>query len=238
MRIFLCGGGDGEQTRMANQRLDQIVDHTKPLLYIPLAMEGNYESCQKWIQGELREVRVPAIEMVRSVEELFKKELEKYSAIFIGGGNTYKLLRDLKTSGCFGKIKAYIENDGIVFGGSAGAILFGYDIYSCASMDKNEVGLMDTKGFDVLNGMSLFAHYMNKSSCLSEKENEARTVEYTKALLHFSETRGPVIALPEEDTLFLNGLAIEIIGDSPYYLFENGNRQELHPKMSITWKRN
>ena len=81
MRIFLCGGGDGEQTRMANQRLDQIVDHTKPLLYIPLAMEGNYESCQKWIQGELREVRVPAIEMVRSVEELFKKELEKYSAI-------------------------------------------------------------------------------------------------------------------------------------------------------------
>ena len=77
MRIFLCGGGDGEQTRMANQRLDQIVDHTKPLLYIPLAMEGNYESCQKWIQGELREVRVPAIEMVRSVEELFKKRIGK-----------------------------------------------------------------------------------------------------------------------------------------------------------------
>lgn len=50
-----------------------IVDHTKPLLYIPLAMEGNYESCQKWVQGELREVRVPAIEMVRSVEELLKK---------------------------------------------------------------------------------------------------------------------------------------------------------------------
>lgn len=43
--------------------------------------------------------------------------MEKYSAIFIGGGNTYKLLRDLKTSGCFGKIKAYIENDGIVFEG-------------------------------------------------------------------------------------------------------------------------
>ena len=120
MRIFLCGGGDGEQTRMANQRLDQIVDHTKPLLYIPLAMEGNYESCQKWIQGELREVRVPAIEMVRSVEELFKKELEKYSAIFIGGGKYIQIAERFENEWMFWKIKAYIENDGLVFGGVPG----------------------------------------------------------------------------------------------------------------------
>ena len=37
MRIFLCGGGDGEQTRMGESALDQIVDHTKTALYIPLA---------------------------------------------------------------------------------------------------------------------------------------------------------------------------------------------------------
>ena len=101
-----------------------------------------------------------------------------------------------------GKSKRILKMMELYSGGSAGAILFGYDIDSCASMDKNEVGLMDTKGFDVLNGMSLFAHYMNKSSCLSEKENEARTVEYTKALLHFSETRGPVIALPRRIHFF------------------------------------
>ena len=69
---------------MANQRLDQIAWITEPLLYIPLAMEGNYESCQKWIQGRLREVRVPAIEMVRSVEELSKR-IGKIQAPFIGG---------------------------------------------------------------------------------------------------------------------------------------------------------
>ena len=102
MRIFLCGGGDGEQTRMANQRLDQIVDHTKPLLYIPLAMEGNYESCQKWIQGELREVRVPAIEMVRSVEELFPKKNWKNTAPYLlVAGNTYKLLREFENEWMF-----------------------------------------------------------------------------------------------------------------------------------------
>ena len=97
--------------------------------------------------------------MVKSAEELDGTNVENYSAILIGGGNTYKLLNDLKASGSFEKIKAYIEQDGIVFGGSAGAIIFGYDIESCAAMDKNKVRLKDRKGFDVLSGYSVFGHY-------------------------------------------------------------------------------
>mgnify|MGYP002615436737 CR=1 FL=1 len=52
--------------------------------------------------------------------------------IFLCGGNTYRLLAGLKASGCFEKIADYIRHDGVVFGGSAGAILFGADIDSCA----------------------------------------------------------------------------------------------------------
>ena len=43
--------------------------------------------------------------------------------IFLCGGNTYRLLAGLKASGCFEKIADYIRHDGVVFGGSAGAIL-------------------------------------------------------------------------------------------------------------------
>ena len=39
MRLILCGGGSGEQNLLANQKLDEIINHTKPLLYIPLAMD-------------------------------------------------------------------------------------------------------------------------------------------------------------------------------------------------------
>ena len=42
--------------------------------------------------------------MVKSAEELDGTNVENYSAIFIGGGNTYKLLNDLKASGSFEKI--------------------------------------------------------------------------------------------------------------------------------------
>lgn len=93
MRIFLCGGGDGVQTKDACRRLNDVIDHTKPILYLPFAMENaDYDSCHEWVRGELRCVDVPDIEMVKSAEELDGTNVENYSAIFIGGGNTYKLL--------------------------------------------------------------------------------------------------------------------------------------------------
>ena len=51
-----------------------------------------YDSCYEWIQGELKNVDVPYIEIVRSAEELADKNMADYSVLFIGGGNTFKLL--------------------------------------------------------------------------------------------------------------------------------------------------
>ena len=230
MRLFLCGGGSDEKTVEANKKLNEIINHNKPILYVPLAMDEEkhpYDGCLEWVKGELSSVKVPNIEMVRTFEELASKNYNDYSAIFIGGGNTFKLLKGIKDSGAFYKIKEYIENDGIVYGGSAGAIIFGYDIDSCASMDSNDVGLEDTKGFDALNGLSIFAHYTNHSSKLTEEENMLRDEKYTQALQKFSFEKGQVIALPEEDTIFINGDSVEVIGTLPYYRFRNGARSTI-----------
>ncbi len=218
MKLFLCGGGDGSQTVAANKRFNEILDHTKPLLYVPLAIEReNYPSCLEWIKNGLRHVDVPpAIEMVSSAEEITLKNLNGYSAVFIGGGNTFKLLYELKVSGAFEKIKAFIEGDGIVFGGSAGAIIFGESLEPCAPDDENEVGLRDISGFDVLHGVSLLCHYTNRT-----EEKDRESTEYLLAL----SKRRKILALPEEDTLFLNGDTVEFIGTRPYYYFENGVRK-------------
>lgn len=47
--------------------------------------------------------------MVSSAKELTAKKMMDYSVIYIGGGNTFKLLFDLKSSGAFHKIKEYIK---------------------------------------------------------------------------------------------------------------------------------
>lgn len=221
MTIFLCGGGSGEQTVDAIRRFNDVIDHTKPLLYVPLAMKPElYPSCFEWIKGEMREVNIPSIEMVTSAEEIIRKDLRDYSAIFIGGGNTFKLLYELKTSGAFDQIKRYIEQGGVIFGGSAGAIIFGESLESCALDDVNHVGLRNIAGFDVLNGISLLCHYTNQT-----EEKDRKNTQYLTELSR----RLKVIALPEEDTLFVSGNKIEVIGTRPYYYFEGGIREERKP---------
>lgn len=221
MKLFLCGGGSGKRVFLANKKFGEVIDHTKPLLYVPLAMnEERYPSCLEWITTEMSSIGVTNIDMVTSKEELAEKNYSDYCAIFIGGGNTYKLLNDLKTSGSFEKIKNYLmKDDGVVFGGSAGAIIFGSNIDSSAHMDENDVALKDVHGFDLVNGYSIGAHYTNKGDEFTEMA--------TEHFLQFSKT-SKTIALPEEDTIFLDNNHFEIIGDRPYYIFENGEIEKMN----------
>ena len=216
MRVFLCGGGSGIQTTDAYEKFSSLIgDKSKPLLYIPLAMyDCNMDDCYTWIKEELKNYNIENVEMVRAPKDLIDKSLEDYSAIFIGGGNTFKLLFELKLTGFFDRLKEYINNNGIVFGGSSGAIILGKDIRSCNLDDENDVGLVDTTGIDVLNGYSVLCHYTNRSEEKNE-ENKSYLKELSKEI--------KVITLPEEDTMFISDSGIEVYGDKPYYIFDNGN---------------
>lgn len=237
MKLILCGGGSKEQNLHANAKLNELVAHTKPILYIPLAMnekEHPYNGCLEWIHEELANVDVPNIEMVRTFEELVSKDYKNYSALFIGGGNTYKLLKGIKETGAFDKMKHYIENDGIVLGSSAGSVIFGKDINIISKMDSNDVTLKDTTGFDILNGFSIFPHYGNTKSSLTKQENIERMNMFTNYIIEYSKTIGDVIAIPEEDAIFINGNKIEIIGSKTYYTFTNGKMEAGESQVVVT----
>lgn len=230
MKLFLNGGGCGKQTILTYKEINKIIDHNKPVLYIPLAMdetEHPYDSCYEWIKEEISSIDIPSIEMVRSFEELANKNFNKYSLIYIGGGNTYKLLNGIKTKKVYDKLKEYVQNDGIVYGSSAGTVVFGENINIIEIMDDNEVGIEDTRGFNFLNGISLFPHYTNYRSKYSEEENKKLTKKYTNFIVDYTKKNEKVIAIPEEDTVFFDGKNIKVIGELSYYIFENGKQEKI-----------
>ena len=228
MRLFLNGGGSGNQTILAYQEINKIINHNKPVLYVPLAMNEDiysYDECYKWIRDEIKSIDIPDIEMVKSFDDLSKKEFNNYSLIYIGGGNTYKLLKGLKETKCFDKLIDYITINGIVYGSSAGSVIFGKNIDSIKPMDENKDNLDDTTGFNYLNNMSIFVHYINYKSKYTEEENEKLIKKYTNYLIKYTKKNEKTIAIPEEDTIFYDGKNIRVIGELPYYIFENGNRE-------------
>lgn len=212
MKLFLCGGGSGKEIIEALNVFSELLDKNKQVLYIPLAMDfERYDDCYNWFKEEMKLINVNKFEMIRSFLELSKKRLINYSAIFIGGGNTYKLLKELKKYNNFEKIENYIKNDGIVFGGSAGAIIFGKNIDSTYIEDTNLVNLKDSKGFDYLRGYSILCHL--------NKKNLKKNLNYLKEY----SIKNKLIYLSEDNVIYINDDEFKFFGESDYLIFEGGN---------------
>lgn len=230
MKVILCGGGWAEKTVVPNKVFESLIDETKPILYIPLARnrgEDNYDSCKIWLTSELKDIKHGEIVMLRSASEIADKNVFDFAGVFIGGGNTYKLLKELKETVAFDWLKKYLQTDGVIYGCSAGACLCGHDIDSCLYMDPNDVKLKDVAGLDVALGFSVAAHYTNGT--------QEETKIATEYLAEYSK-KTPVLALPEEDSLYINDDLVKVIGSRPYYIFSNGTCAEFQPNISYTVK--
>ena len=97
MKLVLNGGGVGKTVESARKLLNSIIDHNKKILYIPFAWpDPTYSGCLEFMTNELSDVDKTGIDMVKTPEELMEKNFSEYACLYIGGGNTYKLLSWLK----------------------------------------------------------------------------------------------------------------------------------------------
>ena len=73
MKLILNGGGDGKAAESARQLLNSVIDHSRKILYIPLAWpDPTYRGCLEFMTGELSDVDKAGIDMVRSAVPDFK----------------------------------------------------------------------------------------------------------------------------------------------------------------------
>lgn len=222
MRLFISCGVRALKKVQVSKKLNEIINYNKPILYMGFDMQEN--NCFESIKCELKNINAPFIEYVESIKELEKKDCYEYSVIFINGENTYKLLKDLKESECYEKLRQYILDDGIVFCISAGAMILGKSINTCKYTDDNFVELSCLTGLNLLNNYSLFCTFAN----LSEEKKE----QEKKNLIELS-TNEKVIYLPEEDVIYVENGKYEIIGNEPVCIFDSGSVIKLNSNNNI-----
>ena len=95
---------------------------------------------------------------VFNYEEPNKFKNLNIDAIYIGGGNTFNMLKILKDTKFDKEIIKYVKNGVTYIGGSAGAHIVTKNIKHVLPFDNNSVGLNDYNGLGLFDGI-LFCHY-------------------------------------------------------------------------------
>lgn len=195
--LILSGGGDTEIVKPIDRFFADRIDKEKVVVYIPIAMEEScftYEECLEWFTETYSGYGIHYFEMWTDLRE--KKISNSYSAVFIGGGNTYKLLKAIKESNFDKECIGYLNNGGVIYGGSAGAIIFGKTIDTAKHADKNIVNLIDTRGLNLLKNKDIWCHYTEADDEFIKQYDNELFIIYEESGIVFAGDR--VIGLGKE----------------------------------------
>ena len=143
-------------------------------------------------------------------------EIDKADLIVVGGGNTFRLLRECRLRALLKRISRAVSDKNVKYlGWSAGANL------ACPTIKTtNDMPIVDPGGLDALGlvAFQINPHYLN--AALPDHHGETRD----ERLAEFAAANPalPVIALPEGDWLRVSGSTIELRGAHAAKWFDGG----------------
>lgn len=140
-------------------------------------------------------------------------ELEEFDAVYIGGGNTYSLLGELIDSSFDRHLRMYTNRGGVVYGGSAGAVILGKDTRTINHMDRNEIALTEVNCLNLAEDHSVYPHYARRDD---------RFIEAFVQTYH-----QPVLAIPERSGVVIEAGRMRSVGFEPSYRFDREGRCEV-----------
>ncbi len=137
------------------------------LLFIPTA--GNLDDEVWWIDKD-RDVlarmgfHITELDIEHSSKTEMQKSLSDTDIVYVAGGNTFFLLKQLRETGFDAMLTEYVNSGGLYAGASAGALIAGADIGAISSLDEPEKvqGLKSTEGLGWVNVIPI-PHYDMKA---------------------------------------------------------------------------
>ncbi|MBU2578845.1 Type 1 glutamine amidotransferase-like domain-containing protein [Patescibacteria group bacterium] len=211
--IILSGGGNIEMSFNLDEKYFSLLKNNTKILYIPIALNRTkigFEACYDWFSTVIsNHSGEKDIDFTMLFENDEIPDFETYDSIYIGGGNTYKLLDYIYRENVGKKIIDYIKRGGIFYGGSAGAIVLGKDIRTVEEENDNDYSCFN--GLNLLGGQSVICHY-------EETFDE-------KIFKSVQKINSQIIALPENSGIIIGGNIVEMAGKA--FIFGENNKKQI-----------
>ncbi len=213
--IYITGGGSNEEELPVTAGfLKDIINPN--ILYIPLALSPDNQLLKKsenWIKDKLKSADPDKDLNITTIKDIKTIPNRKWGGVFVGGGNTFRLMNLLKESGLDKKIINTLATGAPLFGGSAGALICGEWLHLA---NDPPVGPTDYKGLNIIKDISCCCHYTN------DREQQVKNFveEHNTKVICLTETAGALIKEGK----------IHSCGKTPLYTYAKCGKEEINKK--------
>ena len=162
MKLLLTSAGF-ENPKVGKEFLkliDKLASEIK-VIFVPTAARTEEELFYvEKSKKELLNVGILAqnIKILDLDHKISNEEVDGFDVIYVCGGNTFYLLHKVKEADFGSIIKQFLERGGVYVGASAGSIIVGPDIEVAGFGDKNDIGLKDLTGLNLID-VAIFPHF-------------------------------------------------------------------------------
>lgn len=164
-RIYLTSRGLDVRYKDSAKSYSKIIEllKEKNVAIIPNAKsEAQNRKSSSIVIQELNNNKIKG--KIFDLNECLPQSLYEYDALYFTGGSPKNLMKSIHSNKFFEKINEFIEDNNIVIGQSAGAMIMNKEYYDV----ENETLLIQDNGFDFFDKM-IVPHYNNLSDNLKSQ---------------------------------------------------------------------
>lgn len=208
MKLVLYSGGYSRDNQaLAVEVADLLRKKRSPVVaFVPTCSEDaepDFRDCQRQLAGVgIKKFLCIPIDRPLSVED--EEALFSADGIFLGGGNTFYLLKSIKERRLLNKFRSYVMNGGVLMGLSAGSIVLTPNVETAQvpsyDADDNDVGLTNLKALDLVP-FEFSPHY----------EQSRRTDD--ELLSHSKRIKRPIYACADGEGIVVRDGSIRFVGN-------------------------
>ena len=221
----MTGGGDSENFTKIDAHFLSLLSEDPTLLFIPLAGEPeSFTDCHERIKETFSTIEFENIEMCLDLKDLKWSHLKNFDALYIDGGNTFKLMKHIRESHFYELLRMFIHNGGIINGDSAGAIILGSHLETAhfgTIGDENLSGLISYQGLNLLGDWVIHCHY--------DLTDDFEIKTFTR------QVGLPVLALAEDTAIAVEDGQINVFGPGMLKVFQNNKSFTILPGESFIY---